>query len=111
MNSMLISPLHTARILTEVIGKSITHANLTEQEFVLRLTAGGLCEDHATAPASLEGMIKQRGEEKLNDVVLKITGLLLRTFREYAEASKSEWIPQDCIEMETVLQDKNQRCA
>ena len=45
MNSMLISLLHTARILTEVIGKSITHVNLTEQEFVLRLTADGLSED------------------------------------------------------------------
>lgn len=93
MKDIPISPLKTARILTEVIGKSITRVNLTEQEFVGRLTSAGLSEDHATALASLEGVINQRGEERLNDVVIKITGQPPRTFREYAEASKSEWIP------------------
>jgi festuclavine dehydrogenase len=93
MNSMLISPLKTAQILTEVIGKRITHVNLTEQEFVDQLTSAGLSEDQAKSLASLEGVIKEGGEERLNDVVLKITGQPPRTFREYAEASKSEWIP------------------
>jgi hypothetical protein len=93
MNDMLISLLKTARVLSEVTGKTITHVNLTEQEFVRRLTSMGLSEDHATFLASLEVVIKQGCEEKLNDVVLKITGQPPRTFHEYAEASKSEWIP------------------
>ena len=62
---MLISPLQTARILTEATGKSITHVDLTEQEFVRRLTSAG----HATFLASLEGVVKRGCEEKLNDVV------------------------------------------
>jgi hypothetical protein len=90
---MLISLLKTAQILTEVIGKSITHVNLTEQEFIGRLTSAGLNEDHATVLAGLEEVIKQGGEGKLNDVVVKITGQQPRTFREYVESSKSEWIP------------------
>jgi hypothetical protein len=57
-----------------------------------RLTSAGLSEDDATALASLEGVIKQGGEEKLNDVGLKITGQPPRTFRDYAEASKSQWV-------------------
>ena len=79
--------------MSEVTGKTITHVSLTEQEFVRRLPSVGLNEDHATFLASLEVVIKHGGEEKLNDVVLKITDQPLRTFREYAEASKSEWIP------------------
>ena len=61
------------QILSQVIGKTITHVNLTEQEFVIRLTTAGLSEDHTTALASLEGVVKQGGDEKFNDVVLKIT--------------------------------------
>jgi festuclavine dehydrogenase len=92
MDDVLTAPLKTARILTEVIGKKVTHVNLPEQDFVRRLISAGLNEDHATVLGGLEGFIK-RGEERLNDVVLQITGRPPRTFREYAEISKSEWIP------------------
>ncbi len=58
MNDMLISAVKTARILTEVIGKKITHINLPEQEFVRRLVSAGLSEDHAKFLGSLEGVGK-----------------------------------------------------
>jgi len=74
MDDVLTAPLKTARILTEVIGKKVTHINLPEQDFVRRLISAGLSEDHATVLGGLEGFIRQGGEERLNDVVLQITG-------------------------------------
>jgi hypothetical protein len=56
-----------------------------------RLTSVGLSENHAAALASLEGAIKNGAEERLNDTVLKVTGKPPRTFRDYAETSKSDW--------------------
>ena len=94
VKDMLMPPAKVARILTEVVGKKITHVNLPEQEFVRRLISAGLGEEHATFLGSLERVIKRGEEERLNDTVLKITGRPPRTFREYAEANKSEWIPQ-----------------
>lgn len=88
---MLTSPLQVARTLNQVLGKTIIHVKLTEQEFASRLTNVGLTEDHARALASLEGAIKQGVEERLNETVLKVTGQPSRTFCEYAQASKSEW--------------------
>jgi hypothetical protein len=79
--------------LTEVTGKKITHVNLPEQDFVLRLAAAGLSEDQAKFLGSLEGLVQQGGEERPNDEVLKVTRRPPKTFRDYAETSKSEWIP------------------
>lgn len=48
-------------------------------------------EMYATWLSGLETMIKNGGEEKLNDTVEKVTGRSPKTFREFAEEQKGVW--------------------
>lgn len=51
----------------------------------------GIGEEYAHVLAGMDIPIKNGSEEKLNDVVLTVTGRNPKTFREFAEESKSIW--------------------
>lgn len=82
-----------ADILTEVIGKKVVHVDLTVEELAEHhVKSSGLSEEYAKVLAGMDIPIKNGSEEKLNDVVLKVTGRKPKTFREFAVENKSIWL-------------------
>ncbi|KAL8928266.1 MAG: hypothetical protein Q9208_001976 [Pyrenodesmia sp. 3 TL-2023] len=80
-----------ASILTDVLGKPVTHVHLTESELAERYTKFGVPEEYAKILAEKDTNIKNGGEEHLNDTVEKVTGKPPKTFREFAEENKAVW--------------------
>lgn len=50
-------------------------------------------DDYSSMMSALDTGIKYGMENRTNDVVLSITGVAPRTFREYAERVKHVWLP------------------
>lgn len=82
-----------ADILGDVIGKKVVHVNLTVEELAEHhVKNSGIGEEYAKVLAGMDIPIKNGSEEKLNDVVLKVTGRKPKSFREFAEENKSIWL-------------------
>lgn len=82
-----------ADILTEVLGKKIVHVNLSSDEVSAHhIESLGVPADYATALAMMDVAIKHGSEEKLDNVVLGVTGKNPRTFRGFAEDNKKLWL-------------------
>lgn len=54
--------------------------------------SSGLSEEYAQVLAGMDIPIKRGSEEKLNDVVLRVTGRKPKTFKEFAVENKSIWL-------------------
>lgn len=52
----------------------------------------GIGEEYARVLAAMDFPIKEGSEEKLNDVVLRVTGNKPKTFKEFALENKSIWL-------------------
>jgi hypothetical protein len=81
-----------AKILTDVLGKQVTHKDLTPAELEARLQSFGVPEDYSRMMSSLDTAIKHGSEDRTNDVVLALTGKLPKTFKDWAESSKAVWL-------------------
>lgn len=82
-----------ADILSEVTGKQIIHVNLTVDELAERhIKNAGLSEEYAQVLASMDIPIKDGSEERLNELVLRVTGRKPKTFREFAVQNKLVWL-------------------
>jgi hypothetical protein len=57
----------------------------------MRIQTYGFSEDYAKMVARLDLMISERAEEKLTDIVLKVTGREPRSFEEFASDVKACW--------------------
>lgn len=85
--------LQCAEILSEVIGKKITHVDVSVEELAEHAKKTiGMPDEYAKALAGMDAFVKDGQEAKLNDVVLSVTGKKPKTFREFAEENKSVWI-------------------
>jgi len=88
----LVSYDKIAAMLTEVLGRKITHTRLTETEFKQVLIGRGLPDDYAQMMSTLDGLIAQGAEERLfqrADVRGK------RSLRAFFEANKDVWRAAD----------------
>ncbi|KAL8869927.1 MAG: hypothetical protein Q9174_003905 [Haloplaca sp. 1 TL-2023] len=85
----LLSYDQIAQVLSEVIGKPVSHVNESEEQITDRFASFGLNEGVAKWLASLDTVISEGKEERLNDVVEKVTGSKPKTFRNFAEEKKS----------------------
>ncbi|KAL2287836.1 hypothetical protein FJTKL_04648 [Diaporthe vaccinii] len=89
----LLSYGECADVLTEVIGKKVVHANLTVDELAEHhVKNSGISEEYAKVLAGMDIPIKNGTEEKLNDVVLTVTGKKAKSFKEFAVENKSTWL-------------------
>lgn len=52
----------------------------------------GMPEEYARALASMDMMIENGSEAKLNDVVLSVTGKKPKSFREFAQENRDVWL-------------------
>ncbi|KAL8825845.1 MAG: hypothetical protein Q9170_007637, partial [Blastenia crenularia] len=77
-----------ANILSNVLGRRITHVNCTEKQMAERLMKFGLDKAFAELLSSLDTRIKSGAEDIQNDVVEQVTGRPPKTFRSFAEEKK-----------------------
>lgn len=81
-----------AELFTKKLGRKITHVKISEEEYAKGM-ANFLPEDYAKLLAGLETVIKDGGEERLNDVVRKVTGEEPRRLEDFVDewAKKGIW--------------------
>jgi festuclavine dehydrogenase len=83
-----------AALLSAKLGRKITLVNITEDEAASAMIAAwGLPGDYARILAQLDTAIKNGEEERLNDVVLQVTGRKPKTFEEFVNecVEKGVW--------------------
>ncbi|KAL2154435.1 hypothetical protein VTH82DRAFT_3111 [Thermothelomyces myriococcoides] len=93
LGSELLSYADIASILSQVLGKEVVHVSLSADEFVKRYLGSGIPEDYLRILAAMDVAIKERSEDRTNDVILTITGQPPREFRDFAESVKHVWQP------------------
>jgi festuclavine dehydrogenase len=71
-----------AHHLTRNLGRRITHVNITEDELAAGMSAF-MPKEYASMLAQLDTAIKNGVEDKLNNVVEKVTGKKPRRFEDY----------------------------
>lgn len=84
--------LKLADILSDILGRKITHIELTEKELAERHMKHGLENMYAEMLASLDTMVKDGQQEIENNVVEMVAGRPPKTFRMFAEEKKSVWL-------------------
>jgi festuclavine dehydrogenase len=83
-----------AEILTKKLGREITHVKLTEDELADAMANFGIPGDYARLLAQLDTAIKNGEEERLNTVILDVTGREPTRFQEFVErcVEKGVWM-------------------
>ncbi|GAB1310847.1 hypothetical protein MFIFM68171_01057 [Madurella fahalii] len=81
-----------AEILTQVLGRTIVHVDLTAAELEERHQKFGLPKEYATMLSAMDTSIKFGAENRTNDVVLALTGAAPKMFKAYAENAKDVWL-------------------
>ena len=74
--------------LSNLLGRKITHLRLSSSEFEDRLMSRGLSKETAQMLAALDATVAQGAEERLNDVVLRVTGSAPMRFEDWAKDMK-----------------------
>ncbi|KAK2772969.1 hypothetical protein FQN52_004803 [Onygenales sp. PD_12] len=88
----LLSYDQVAEILSSVLGREISHEKLSGEEFGAFMTEkAGVTRDYADMLVGMDVAISKGSEERMNDVVERVTGEKPKTFREFAEGVKGVW--------------------
>jgi festuclavine dehydrogenase len=77
--------IQVAEFLTNKLGRKITHVKLREEELAEAMTSFGIPEDYAKVLAQLDTAIKNGDEERLNSVILDVTGREPKRFQDFVE--------------------------
>ncbi|KAF7318256.1 NAD(P)-bd-dom domain-containing protein [Mycena chlorophos] len=78
-----------AQMLTEVVGRKITHKIVSKEEMKQVFVDRGMPEEYAEMMTGLDGYIAQGGEEKM---YARATVVGKRTLKEFFVANKAVWI-------------------
>jgi hypothetical protein len=81
-----------AVVLSDVLGRHITHEKVSVTELAVRLMAYGVPKEYADMLAAFDAAIAQGSEAKLNDRVREVTGRSPRRLREFAEENRGAWL-------------------
>lgn len=81
----LLSYDDVTEILTQKLQRKITHVKISEGELAAGMTTDGVPADYSRLLAQLDTAIKNGAEERLNRVVLEVTGREARRFLEYVD--------------------------
>ena len=88
-----LSYRNVARILTDVLGRSIRYARPSEAEYLARLAREGLPEDYIAVQKMIYRVVRFNVSALPNRGVRRLTGHPATTFREFAEREKGCWEP------------------
>ncbi|TAQ87955.1 hypothetical protein B7494_g3713 [Chlorociboria aeruginascens] len=87
----LLSHDDVAAKLSTCVGREIVHVKLNDEERCRGRMSEGLSENTARFLTSLETSTARGSEERMNDVVERITGRAPRYFDTFAEENKTVW--------------------
>ncbi|KAK0461640.1 uncharacterized protein EV420DRAFT_120245 [Desarmillaria tabescens] len=87
----LLSYDEVAEIITEVLGRKITHVKLTQLEMANWFTERGVPKEYAGMLALMDARIAKGAEETLDDAVLKVTGRPPVRFSTFAKSVRHVW--------------------
>jgi festuclavine dehydrogenase len=76
-----------------MLGRKIIHVDLSTTALSKRHQSFGMPEPFANMLSSMDTAVKFGAENQTNDIVLSITGVPPKPFREYAKSVKSVWEP------------------
>ena len=77
--------------MSEVLGKKVVHVDIPSAELERLLESTGIPAEYARMLSAMDTAIKHGSEDRVNDVVLTVTGRQPGTFRQYAESVKDVW--------------------
>lgn len=80
-----------AEKISDVIGRTIKHINLTTPELAERYARAGLDEAYASILAKMDERISEGSEDRLSNGVFALTGRSPNTAAEFAEKHKDSW--------------------
>ena len=81
-----------AKILSDALGREITHVNLSKQQLQEGMVSAGLPQDYAEVLASLSSDAAHGSEERLSPAAKDITGKEPVTFRDFVARNKHVWL-------------------
>jgi len=87
----LLSYDDVARMIGEARGRPVRHIRIRVDELADRHAALGMPRDYAETLASLDGVIARGGEERLSDVVPRLTGRRGVDFRFFSNLHRAAW--------------------
>jgi uncharacterized protein YbjT (DUF2867 family) len=82
-----------AEKISDVIGRTIKHINLTTSELADRYVRAGLDRAYAGILAEMDGRISEGSEDQLSDGVFGLTGQPPSTATEFIREHKHSWAP------------------
>ncbi|KAG5924167.1 hypothetical protein E4U42_004733 [Claviceps africana] len=88
----LLSYDDVAETLSRALGRTITHARVTESELAGKLQESGMPAEETEMHASLDSVIKSGGDERLNTVVRDLTGQEPRHLSDFVSDNKDAWL-------------------
>ncbi|PYI33854.1 ergot alkaloid A [Aspergillus indologenus CBS 114.80] len=89
----LLSYADMAEILTDLLGRKITHVTLPAEKFGQFLVdTAGLPPDFAEMLATMEAAVATGAEERVSQDVEKVTGRPPRRFVDYARENREHWL-------------------
>ncbi|MFY0648533.1 NAD(P)H-binding protein [Sulfitobacter geojensis] len=81
----------TARIMSDVTGRTIRHVALSTKELADRFEAQGLPTDYARMLANMDKTIRTGAEDRTTAGVVQLTGTAPGSFRSFAAESAGAW--------------------
>ena len=82
----------TARILSDVTGRTIRHVALTTQDLADRFEEQGLPTDYARMLANMDETISAGAEDRTTAGVAQLTGTSPGSFRSFAAENAATWM-------------------
>lgn len=76
-----------------MLGRRIAYHELTADELSARHQSFGMPPPYAAMLAAMDTVIRQGGEDRINDDVLRLTGRQPRPFRAFVERNRAVWAP------------------
>lgn len=87
----LLSYNDVAKIISDEVGRQITHESKSEAELVKYLTDTGMPAAYASMLAAMDIEISKGSEENLNGVVLTVTGRPPKNLVEFVKGNRTVW--------------------
>ena len=81
-----------AKILSEALGKEVTHVSLSKQQLFERFTGLGFPQDYAQLLAGNASDVAYGSEDRLSTAVKDITGKEPVSFKEFVAQNKAVWV-------------------
>ncbi|TDN92288.1 SDR family oxidoreductase [Microbacterium sp. BK668] len=82
-----------ARILSDVLGRTITYARPTEQDYLDRLAREGAPQDYIEVQKMIYRVVRWNISALPNRKVRRLTGHPATTFRAFAQRERAVWLP------------------